>query len=199
MLHQGRKAAISWLECGILGIFTAVLTYLLLKEDLLVILDLYCPQVVKEITVCIVFVFFIRNISFYLTSNVIFVPHLIMCVFPGDDQRGGVALHRHTGPTRQHMRRLLADGLGARGQCYRHGYCRGGTHTHAHIHLCTHGTRRCSPVPAAGTCLSTRDCTEMSHVVILFSLPRREEGPRATVTGPNWAQNTTPPLTANSR
>lgn len=81
-----------------------------------------------------------------------------------------MALHRHTGPTRQHMRRLLADGLGARGQCYRHGYCRGGTHTHAR----THGTRRCSLVPAAGTCLSTRDCPEMSLVVTLF--PPQEGG-----------------------
>lgn len=194
MLHQGRKAEISWLDCGILGIFTAVLIYLLLKEDVLVIFWIYtAPKWRNKLLYC--FCFFIRNISFYLKSNGLFVPHPIMCVFPGDDQRGGVALHRHTGPTRQHMRRLLADGLGARGQCYRHGYCRGGTHTHAR----THGTRRCSPVLAAGTCLSTRDCTEMSLVVILFSLPRREEGPRVTVTGPNWAQNTTRPLTANSR
>lgn len=37
MLHQGRKAEVSWLESGLLGIYTAVLIYLLLKEDLLVI------------------------------------------------------------------------------------------------------------------------------------------------------------------
>lgn len=73
------------------------------------------------------------------------------------------------------------------------------THARAHIHLCAHGTRGCSLVPAAGTCLSTRDCPEMSLVVILSSLPRREDGPRVTVTGPNWAPNTTRPLTANSR
>lgn len=68
-----------------------------------------------------------------------------MCVFPGDDQRGGVALHCHPGPASQHLCRLLADGLGAGGQRHRHGYCRGGTHTHMH----THGKRRCGYFSAA--------------------------------------------------
>lgn len=39
----------------------------------------------------------------------------------------------------------------------------------------------------------------LSLMVILYSLTRREEGPRVTVTGPNWARNTIRPLTANSR
>lgn len=55
-----------------------------------------------------------------------------VCVFPGDDQRGGVALHCHPGPTSQHLRWLLADGVGAGGQRHRHGYRRGGTPTHEH-------------------------------------------------------------------
>lgn len=35
------EAEVSWLESGLLGIYTAVLIYLLLKEDLLVIFWIY--------------------------------------------------------------------------------------------------------------------------------------------------------------
>lgn len=96
-----------------------------------------------------------------------------VCVFPGDDQRRGVALHCHPRPAGQHLRRLLADGLGAGGQRHRHGYCWGGTHTYAHTWH--------AQLLAAGVCLRLRNrmtvkvCVPVSvclyvRVRLLFSL-----------------------------
>lgn len=47
-----------------------------------------------------------------------------------------MALYRHPGATGQHLRRLLADGVGAGGQRHRHGYRRGGLYQHTHTHRC---------------------------------------------------------------
>lgn len=92
---------------------------------------------------------------------------------------------------------------------------------HAHMH--TYGTRRCGCFSAADSwrlsAYEKEDDTEWvcvslythPHFFSLFFFPslqspirphppiRRVAGPRVTATGPNWAQNTTRPLTASSR
>lgn len=46
-----------------------------------------------------------------------------------------MALYRHPGAAGQHLRRLLADGVGAGGQRHRHGYCRGGLDQHTRTQM----------------------------------------------------------------